>query len=561
MNRILRGDRKRGKGLKKWEISRRQFIKSIGVAGGSVFIGDFLRGPAFSQQKSGEPIETLEVVTHTANYNVEGMRLIVEQWKKLGLEVRFTPMLSSALIPKVYKRDFKHLAYVTWGANPERYDPGFWFTELYHSANAKPGGRNWGDYVNPKLDVILDQQDQEQNIEKRRDLIWKAQAVAAEDHPIWYTVYQGICSVYNTRKWKGWVNMIGSPPTKPYAPWNIISIEPTTEQRILRWGSSYDINSRNPFTQTTGVSQAFVRFIYDRFFQISLDLKVVPWAAESWKWVDKTTLDIRIRKGMKFHDGKPVTPEDAAFSFEYFLKYNIPRYGTVTKNLKGVKLLDNGDVRLFLKTPSVSYIGSALVWAHLIPKHIWEKVDKPMEFEDPKMIGSGLFALKEWKRGEVYFFTSNPHHFASPKMDGFYWILIPALETQLGMLESGEIDIIGEDMAFSQAREVAKHPDIDYMVTENIAFDELRPRVQVKPFDDVEFRKALHHAIPKREILQVAREGVGVVGHNTPITPKNQYWHNSGIPFVDFDIEKAKRILEKAGYFRNKEGRLCFPKK
>jgi ABC-type transport system substrate-binding protein len=72
------------------------------------------------------------------------------------------------------------------------------------------------------------------------------------------------------------------------------------------------------------------------------------------------------------------------------------------------------------------------------------------------------------------------------------------------MLKSGEIDIIGEDIKFSQAKEVGKHPDLEYMITENIALDELRSRLSVKPFDDVEFRKALHHAIPKKEILQVA---------------------------------------------------------
>jgi peptide/nickel transport system substrate-binding protein len=547
--------------LTKGKVSRRTFIKSMGMAGGSILLGDTLSGRAFSQQP-GDPIDTLEVVTHNVGASIEGMRLIVEQWRKLGLEVRYTPMPSSALIPKVFNRDFKHLAYIIWSILPERIEPGFWLTQFYHSANAKKGERNWGDYINPKADSILDQQEHELDIEKRRNLIWKAQAAVAEDHPIWYTVYHSLCSAYNKKRWRGWVNMPGNPPSVPYAPWNIISIEPTTEQKIFRWAHNIDLVSRSPFGQATGPTQGFVRFIYDRLFQVTPDLKVMPWAVESFKWVDKTTLDLRIRKDMRFHDDKPITPEDAHFSFEYFLKHNIPRYDIVTKNLKGVKLLDTGDIRLYLKNPSASFIGSALVWAHILPKHIWANVDKPLEFEDTKMIGSGPFALKEWNRGEAYFFSANKNHFSKPKIDGFYYIIIPALETQVGMLESGEIDIIGfENLPYGRAKELAKHPELGYMVSDNLAFLELRPRIQIKPFDDVEFRRALHHAIPKKQILQVVHEGQGMPGANTPITPKNEYWHNARIPFVEFDIEKSKKILEKAGYFRNREGKLCFPKK
>ena len=89
----------------------------------------------------------------------------------------------------------------------------------------------------------------------------------------------------------------------------------------------------------------------------------------------------------------------------------------------------------------------------------------------------------------------------------------------------------------------------------------MRCRVKVKPFDDVEFRRALHHAIPKKRILDVVFEGQGIVGQNTPLSPLLKPWHNDKIPFVDFDLEKSKGILAKAGYTRDEKGRLCYPKK
>ena len=118
-----------------------------------------------------------------------------------------------------------------------------------------------------------------------------------------------------------------------------------------------------------------------------------------------------------------------------------------------------------------------------------------------------------------------------------------------------------EGLQYSQAKDLARHLDLSYTVTEGTDFFELRPRVKVRPFDDLQFRKAQHYTIPKREILKVAHEEQGVLGHNTPITPRNRIWHNDIIPYVEFNMEESKRILEKAGYLRNLQGRLCYPGK
>ena len=56
------------------------------------------------------------------------------------------------------------------------------------------------------------------------------------------------------------------------------------------------------------------RWVYDTFALISYDGKLIPWAAESWQWVDSTHINIKLRKGMKFHDGKLVTVDDALHS-------------------------------------------------------------------------------------------------------------------------------------------------------------------------------------------------------------------------------------------------------
>ena len=556
-------NKNRGKDFSKKRLSRREFLKIAGgvAASGSLFLGGPLIKKSISQEKGPEVIPTIELL-FIEEAGPEISRMLIDSWGKLGLKVNPTIQPAHIFVPKAYKREYEHVAYCFWSSMPERLEPGFWVSEFYHSRNAKPGGRNWGDYVNPNVDKLIDQQEQELDRGKRKDLIWKIQAETAKDHPIWYVAHNNIFTLYNSSKWGGLVNMLGCPPNRADIPWSLVKMVPKTKEKIFRWGFTIDHGSRNPFTQTNASSFGFFRLIYDRFVQISPELEPVPWAAESWNWVNNTTLDLKIRKGMKFHDGRAVTPEDAIFSFEYVLKNKIPRYGMLTENLEGVKLLEDETVRLFLKRPSASFIGTALVWGHIIPKHIWEKVEKPLDFEDPQLIGSGPFKIKEWKKGEKYLFESNKEHFSQPKIDGFYLLIIPSLEAQIGLLESGEIDMVEHrGLTYDLAKNIARKPNIGFMITDNPGFQEVRPKCTVRPFSDVEFRKALSHAIPRETIVKVVMEGQGIAAHNTPITPKDKYWHNSSIPLVDFNIKKARDIVKKAGYYWDEQGRLCFPRK
>ena len=71
-----------------------------------------------------------------------------------------------------------------------------------------------------------------------------------------------------------------------------------------------------------GRERGILRMIYDRLAWLDKDLKVTPWALESWKKINDHTWDAKLRDGMKFHDGKPVTVDDLKFSLDFFMKYD-----------------------------------------------------------------------------------------------------------------------------------------------------------------------------------------------------------------------------------------------
>jgi peptide/nickel transport system substrate-binding protein len=89
---------------------------------------------------------------------------------------------------------------------------------------------------------------------------------------------------------------------------------------------------------------------------------------------------------------------------------------------------------------------------------------------------------------------------------------------------------------------------------------EARPNIDMKPFDDVNFRKAIYHALDRRPFVNYFA-GKAVVAGNTPFTPRMEFWHNPNLPAPEYSIDKAREVLKKAGYTWNADGKLCFPAK
>ena len=79
------------------------------------------------------------------------------------------------------------------------------------------------------------------------------------------------------------------------------------------------------------------------------------------------------------------------------------------------------------------------------------------------------------------------------------------------------------------------------------------------PFDDVAFRRALAHCIPKERIVEEFYEGYAVAAHST-VGPMNKFWHNPKSKTIIFSLEKAREILKEAGYEWDSKGKLYYPK-
>ena len=96
-----------------------------------------------------------------------------------------------------------------------------------------------------------------------------------------------------------------------------------------------------------------------------------PWAAESYNWIDETTIDVTLRQGMKWHDGNPVTTEDVIFSFSAPADIEmVPMYARFVSNIKSMEDLGGGTVRFNLNSANAAFLTSTLAKLNLVSKNI-----------------------------------------------------------------------------------------------------------------------------------------------------------------------------------------------
>jgi len=356
---------------------------------------------------------------------VQIWRILGEDLKKLGIEVKMrTGSIGEWVGDVIRKENPYHLVTMTWTGSPERIEPSYFMIEFFHSNRAVKGGRNYGNYINPEYDKLMDAQLREMNPEKRKQLFWKAQEILYNDDAFLPIYYKDMVQAYNSDRIEGVVPTQGSCIGWPYNPWTYFKARTKGKIKEPRVVNRKDLMSTNPFTANEGQTMGWMRLLYDTYVKRDKDNKIIPWAAKSWKMLDYTTFDIVLREGMEFHDGRPVTVEDVKFTFDFIMKWKFPMYAEAWRNIESVEVRDNRTVRFHLKQPYAPFVANVLLVSIVAPKHIWENipgsvgVKNPMDWPNPHPIGSGPYKFVEWRKKEYFHFRANKEHFMAPNFEG-----------------------------------------------------------------------------------------------------------------------------------------------
>ncbi len=307
-----------------------------------------------------------------------------------------------------------------------------------------------------------------------------------------------------------------------------------------------------------------IKLVFDGLLDYDSGTTIQPRIAESLPEVsaDGLTYTFKVRKGVKFHNGRELTADDVVYTLTRVLdpKTGSPGAGFYvgikgaqefidgqTTSVEGIKALDANTVQFTLNSPDVTFLNKmALNFAFIVPK---EAVEQEGENFGHKPTGTGPYMLKEWKSGEFLAFERNPSYFfeGRPNIDKITIQVGVAPDVALLRLEKGEIHLMGDPPPGADwARitgDAAWKDRIEVEATVNTTY--IAINVTTPPFDDVKVRQALNHAIDKQRIVQLLNGRATVANQ---VLPPLMPGYDSAYTGYDYNPDKAKQLLTEAGF-------------
>ncbi len=513
----------------------------------------------------GAPVDAMAITTATATFDPvrpEAARVIAAAFQSIGWDVKAAPVDYNQNVQKVIMEHDYDMWLVMLSGASLRIDPNIFIYKKHYSKEYKKGGWNWEGLDVPEIDALAIGQQTEMDVKKRQDIVNQAQAMIQEYQSMSVLAYVEMTNAYRSDRIKNLTPMMGEGIGSF---WTDISMEVVQGDGYVRTGATSPLKNLNPVATKDHLEFMALRMIYDRLFRIAPDGSAKPWAAESYTLVDPTTIDLTLRKGMKFHDGQPVTAEDVKFTLDYCNQWKAPFFVESLKHLDSVEVTGPLSVRLKLNAPYAPFVPNLLGAIFIIPKHIWQdipdKVDvsDPLNFANDTPIGSGPFKFDYWNRGREMKVTAVKDHFSAPKVDGIIRVVYGSHDAMAVAIEKGECDRTRYILKPSLLLDLQKVPNVVAKGYPNHGFYTLSYHTRRPPLDDPAFRQAMDYVIPRELMIEAILSGFGEPGGSV-IAPANKFWHNPAVKAHPEDINKAKQILKDAGYWWDNKGKLHYPK-
>jgi peptide/nickel transport system substrate-binding protein len=300
----------------------------------------------------------------------------------------------------------------------------------------------------------------------------------------------------------------------------------------------------DPTVQTgIAVSQPPLNNCYDRLTYIVPGTWALrPRLAVAWHATpDAKTWTFHLRRGVKFHNGKPLTSKDVAWSFRHILdkKNGSSAYARLSVELdpSGIKTPDAHTVVFHLKKADAQFP----IFAGTYQTGIYPNGTDPKK--DP--IGTGPFMIKSWKPTLGWEIVRNPHYWVSglPYLDGARGVYIADPNTKVQAVTNGSADI-SDRIPFTQVNAIKQNKNLRLFILPGAVFlDYAFDATQVDP----RVAKAIKMAVNRRAVMQAAIQGQGVLTGDVPELPSDPYYPPSrGVPGPN--IAGAKALLAQAGH-------------
>ncbi len=333
----------------------------------------------------------------------------------------------------------------------------------------------------------------------------------------------------------------------------------------LTIGTRAGPDSIDPHFTASGTHAEALKHVFDTLVWSGRGLELEPRLAESWRAVDATTWEFKLRRGVKFHDGSDFTAEDVKFSIERIPVVSGPNPTIIyVRQVKEVRIVDPHTVHIVTNGPAPTLPNDFIrlfIVSHKAAAGLTKETANEAFNSGKAAVGTGPYRYVSWQpRGELVL----------ERFDGYWgpkepWARhvrreIPNDAARVAQLRAGQIDLItrvpASDVATLKrdARLTVQTVDTVYVFNVELDMRERAPTVTARdgsalpanPFRDLRVRQAIDLAIDREALAEVAMEGLG--------KPVNQmvtdsiFGFNKALPAKKPDPAAARRLLAEAGF-------------
>jgi peptide/nickel transport system substrate-binding protein len=311
----------------------------------------------------------------------------------------------------------------------------------------------------------------------------------------------------------------------------------------------------NPILATDSASSEIAGWIFNGLFKYDKDGNVIGDLAKEWYFENNTTLIIKLKQNVQWHDGENFSADDVLFTYDTLMSPKIfTPYKTTFKQVQSVEKLDDFTIKTVYITP---YYKALHVWmTGILPKHILKNDKDLMTSEFNKNpIGTGNYKLKSFKPNQDIVLEVNSNYFDKvPQIKTIQYKFVPDPNIEFNMLKLRKIDLGGlTPLQIDRQLEDSFKNNYNIYEQASRSYTYMGFNLKNKTFENPKIREAINLSIDKQELIDILFFSHGAIT-NGPFLP-GTFAFNPNIK-SHYNPKKAKEILTELGF--NDTNKLSF---
>ena len=328
--------------------------------------------------------------------------------------------------------------------------------------------------------------------------------------------------------------------------------ESTAGGGTLIWMSHQEIAGLGPNDLGATMQSIMIGAIHSSLVGYDVEYNMYNDISESHEvQPDGKKYTFKLRQGVKFHNGEELKASDVKYTFDYYRDEK--NAATIQSNFTGVGSIDTPDDYTVVVNMDTVNAASLINWASLpiVPAKYHAEVGDAKYSTAP--IGTGPFKVKEWKASEYTELEANADYFrGAPAVDLIRMEVVPEDAVRKAALDTGDADSSAWPLLVEDSLALEKEPNFKVYRTPGDSIKHFPINNEKPYFADKRCRQALMYALDRQRIIDDLWNGAAQVAHSN-IPPNSQYY-NANLNQYAFDPEKAKALLDEAGWVAGADG-------